>query len=68
MSKQAIAVIDSSHPSLFIYDVPNEWDSDRIEQFIHDEGHKLSNCSWGAFDGEIQDFRTTRSEYNEEEQ
>ena len=53
----AIAVIDLSTSSLCIYDVNEDMNLDEIEEFIHKQGHHLSNCSWGAFDGEIQDFR-----------
>ena len=57
MSKQAIAVIDLSVVGLFIYDVNPLFGSEEIEDFIHSQGHHLSNCSWGAFDGEIVDLR-----------
>lgn len=54
---KAIAVIDLSTSSLCIYDVPEDYDSEQIEEFIYEEGHHLSNCSWGEFDGEINDYR-----------
>lgn len=53
---KAIAVIDHSVNSLFIYDVPEEFDSEQIEEFL-EENHHLSNCSWGEFDGIINDLR-----------
>lgn len=53
-----IAVIDLSYPSLFLYTINKNWDNDKIEKFIYLQGHKLSNCSWGVFDGEILDLRT----------
>lgn len=52
-----IAVIDLSYPSLFLYSIGEDWDNEEIENFIYSQGHKLSNCSWGVFDGEIQDLR-----------
>jgi hypothetical protein len=48
-----IAVIDSSTLGLFIYDVDKNFDSEQIEEFINKQGHHLSNCSWGEFEGEI---------------
>jgi len=42
---------------LHIYDVPDEYDSEQIEEFIVSEGHHLSECSWGEFDGIVNDFR-----------
>ena len=54
---QAIAVVDLSICSLYIYDVPEEWETEDIESFIVSEGHKLSNSSWGSFDGIINDLR-----------
>lgn len=48
-----IAVIDSSTLGLFIYDVNKNFDSEQIEEFISEQRHNLSNCSWGEFDGEI---------------
>lgn len=53
----AIAVIDLSISGLFIYDVPEDFDSEQIEDFINSQGHHLSNCSWGCFDGDITDLR-----------
>jgi len=54
---KAIAVIDLSTLALCIYDVNDDMDSEEIEEFIHGQGHHLSNCSWGEFDGEINDYR-----------
>jgi hypothetical protein len=53
----SIAVIDLSVPSLDIYDVPKEYDSEEIEEFLREKGYHLSNCSWGVFQGEINDHR-----------
>ena len=54
---KAIAVIDLSCRGLFIYDVPKDFDIEQIEEFLHEKGGHLSNCSWGEFDGEIVDLR-----------
>jgi len=55
--KTAIAVIDLSTVTLDIYDVPESFTSEEIEDFLEATGHHLSNCSWGAFDGTINDNR-----------
>lgn len=54
---QAIAVLDHSINALFIYDVPKEFDVEQMEEFLHEQGRHLSNCSWGEFDGTITDLR-----------
>ena len=54
---KAIAVIDSSVSTLTIYDMPKSWDSETIETEIIKLGHRLSQVSWGVFDGEIDDRR-----------
>ena len=55
--KISIAVIDLSTASLDIYDVPCAFDSEQIEEFLREKGFHLSNCSWGEFQGEINDHR-----------
>ena len=57
MEKVSIAVLDLSIPSLDIYDVPEEFDSEQTEAFLEATGHHMSNCSWGVFEGEINDNR-----------
>jgi len=52
-----IAVIDSSVKGLFIYDVDSDWNDEQIEHFINTQGRRPSECSWGVFDGDIDDFR-----------
>lgn len=54
---QAIAIIDLSTCSLDIIDVDDELDSEQIEDVLIKKGYHLSNCSWGAFDGNINDLR-----------
>ena len=54
---KAIAVIDSSVGTLTIYDMPKAWDSETIEVEIIKLGHRLSQVSWGEFDGTINDRR-----------
>jgi len=54
---KAIAVIDLAISGLYIYNVPKDFDSEQTEDFIHSQGHHLSNCSWGEFNGEIVDLR-----------
>jgi len=55
---QSIAVIDLSIPSLTIYDVDENWSCEEIEEHLYtDRGHNLGNCSWGVFEGEINDTR-----------
>lgn len=48
---------DLSIPELSIYRIPDHWDVDRIEEFMTSKGHKVSDCIWGAFEGEIKDYR-----------
>lgn len=57
MGFQAIAVIDLGISGLYIYDVPDEFNSEQIEDFISEQGHHLNNCDWGCFDGTIHDER-----------
>lgn len=57
MNKEWIAVIDQSVSGLFLYTVEEHWDSVETEEFIHSQGHHISNCSWGVFDGQIVDLR-----------
>jgi len=57
MEFQAIAVIDQSTSGLFIYDVESGLNHEQTEEFISEQGHHLSNCSWGEFDGSINDLR-----------
>ena len=52
-----IAVINSNTLQLEIHDVDSDWDSERIEEFIESKGHKISECNWGIFDGNINDYR-----------
>lgn len=54
---KAIAVIDHSTNSLFIYDINEKFTTEQIEKFLDKKHHHLSNCSWGEFDGEIIDNR-----------
>ena len=56
-SKQAIAVIDLSNASLSIHDVDDDLDCEGIEEALRALNYHLSNCSWGAFDGTINDLR-----------
>lgn len=56
-----IAVIDSSTLGLFLYHVDSDWTDEQVEDFIHSQGHHLSNCSWGVFDGEVTDLREDKS-------
>lgn len=55
--KQALAVIDQSVNGLFIYDIEPGLCNEEIEEVIASNGHHLSNCSWGEFDGKIEDQR-----------
>ena len=41
----------------WIYDVPGNWDKDRCEAFVDEQGHHLSNSDFGMFDGEVMDLR-----------
>ncbi len=55
---KAIAVIDLGiDGGLFIYDVPEKFEHEQIEEFLMEQGHKMSVCSWGEFDGNINDAR-----------
>jgi hypothetical protein len=54
---KTIAVIDFRIAGLFIYNVPDTHHTDEIEAFIELKGHPLGNCSWGVFEGDIQDNR-----------
>lgn len=55
---KSIAVIDLSIPALFLYDVPEDYDNEQIEEFLYKQGRHLSNCSWGEFKGNIIDLRS----------
>ena len=55
--KEAIAIIDLSFGTLTILEVPTNLDSEQTEELLREKGFDLSNCSWGAFDGEIRDER-----------
>jgi hypothetical protein len=55
--RQAIAVIDLSNSALSIHNVPDHWDIEQIEDHLNDLDYHLMDCSWGAFDGEINDER-----------
>lgn len=58
MNKQAIAIIDLSNATLTIYDIPDELDGEQIEEWIRtNTNHRLSESSWGAFNGMIDDQR-----------
>lgn len=57
MENRTIAVIDHSINGLFIYNVDKDFDSNSIEVVLHEQGHRLSNCIWGEFDGQINDLR-----------
>lgn len=57
MKKQAIAVIDLSNSTLSVHDVDSSLDSEGIEDALRELGYHLSNCSWGAFDGVVLDYR-----------
>ena len=54
-----IAIIDSSDCTLSIYEIPSdEVGNEEIEAWILDyTSHKLSEISWGEFDGNIDDQR-----------
>ncbi len=52
-----IAVIDQSINGLFLYKVPEHYDSSQINEYIESQGRQLSLCTWGVFDGEIIDLR-----------
>lgn len=52
-----IAVIDLSVSGLYLYNVPREFDSEQVEEFITSQGHHMSNCSWGEYNGGIVDLR-----------
>ena len=54
---QAIAIIDLSTFTLNVIDVPDYYESEEIEEELTNRGFDLSNCSWGAFDGVINDLR-----------
>jgi len=51
-----IAVIDHSVNGLFIYSVDENFNEEKIEEFLTEQGRHISNCSWGEFDGEIIDL------------
>jgi len=53
----ALAVLDSSIPGVFIYDVDAGWNSERIETFLYEQGRRVKDCDWLVFDGEITDLR-----------
>lgn len=57
MPESNLFIGDLSIPELSIHRIPDHWDCERIEEFIRSKGHKLSECSWGIFEGEIQDYR-----------
>lgn len=53
-----IAVIDSNHLQLAIYNVPSNLNHEGIEEWIEDNtDHRLSEISWGVFNGLVQDNR-----------
>ena len=54
---QAIAIIDLSTFTLNVIDVPDYYESEEIEEELINRGFHLSNCSWRAFDGVINDLR-----------
>jgi hypothetical protein len=53
----AVAIIDMSTSTLHIMSVPTLFDSQETEEFLEENGFKMTNCSWGEFDGEINDER-----------
>ena len=53
----SIAVIDASEGTLTIYEVPVNYDSTQTEAFLSQKGHHIGDCSWGGFDGTINDER-----------
>jgi hypothetical protein len=53
----AMAVIDSAIVGLFIYDAPSDMEEEDVEEFLISKGHRLSNVSWGYFDGIVEDQR-----------
>jgi hypothetical protein len=55
--QEAIAIIDMSTSTLHIHNVPKKWDGQQTEEWLTEQGYHLSNCSWGAFDGKINDER-----------
>ena len=52
-----IAVIDSAVNGLFLYDMPDSFDNEQIEEFLTKHGRRIKNCSWGQIDGKIIDLR-----------
>lgn len=67
---KTVAIIDHEINEVFIYDVSEESSSEDIESFLcdvncytSDDGiiekplHRLGSCSWGEFNGIINDFR-----------
>lgn len=52
-----LAVIDFSVKGLFIYDVDSNWSNETVEEFLVEQGRKISNCHYGVFDGDIVDLR-----------
>ena len=54
----AVAVIDLSVGGLSIYDIPDGLSSEDAEDVLIAKGHKMSQCSWGYFDGKIEDNRS----------
>lgn len=57
VNKVTIAVIDQSINGLFLYEVDEGMDSEQIEDYLHSEGRKISNCCWGQIDGTVEDLR-----------
>lgn len=49
-----VAVIDLSVPSLTICDIPEGLDHEAIEWLLETKGFKMSECSWGEFEGDIR--------------
>jgi len=41
-----LVVLDYNRSTVEFYNIPKDWDSDKIEEFIVKKEHKLSECNW----------------------
>lgn len=55
--KTPIMVIDHTVSECFIYDMDSDLLSEDIESKLIAQGHHLSSCSWGQYNGIINDKR-----------
>lgn len=51
-----LAVIDSSVPMCYIYDVPHNWTTEQCEEFAEQQGHRRSESVVGMVE-DIEDMR-----------